>query len=108
MTLGESIRETIAMYSKHGWALRRVLLSVATAATLRDERADLFGAADVAESDIDAAWFSRTSTGSRVAWELRRLGGEPFALMEVVDDSAGADEIDDMIADVESRMRNRQ
>ncbi len=34
---------------------------------------------------MDAAWFFRASGSDREAWELRRLSGTPFALIEIFD-----------------------
>lgn len=77
------IREIIKQYEKHGWTLRRVLLSPAM---MESSGADeiVFGDAPVTPAEIDAAWFSRPSKGGE-AWELRRLSGSPFALVEIFD-----------------------
>ena len=85
------IQEIIAQYEKHGWSLRRVLLS---AATKDDLPTSQFGQAEIVQSDLDALWFSRTSSGGRETWELRRLAGTPFALVEVfeADDEEAARE----------------
>lgn len=72
------IREVVAQYKKHGWILRRVLLCEAV-----EKPATLFGEIEVAPSEIDALWFSRTSGEGREAWELRHLSEAPFALIEV-------------------------
>ncbi len=79
------IREIVRQYEKHGWILRRVLLSPVTLGSLGDAPASLFGDAPVATADVDAAWFSRPSKGDGEAWELRRLSGSPFALVEIFD-----------------------
>jgi len=80
------IQEILAQYKKHGWTLRRVLLCQ----TMREHPANslenLFGGASVISSEADALWFSRPSGIGREAWELRRLTGAPFALVEVFED----------------------
>ncbi len=52
---------------------------------LSDDMAHLPGV-DVLDSMIDAAWFSRPPTGGGVAWEIRYLGGTPFAFVEHLDE----------------------
>jgi hypothetical protein len=80
----ELATEIIKQYTKHGWTLRRVLLSAATGESFLKSNKSVFGDAPVTASDIDAAWFSRPSAGGE-AWELRRLSTAPFALLEVFD-----------------------
>jgi len=65
--------EILKQYTKHGWTLRRVLLSDATRASFSSALESVFGDAAVESSEIDAAWFSRPSAGGGEAWELRRL-----------------------------------
>lgn len=76
----EQIREIIAQYEKHGWSLRRVLLSAANGGELP---AAPFGSAAVVASELNALWFSRASFEEREVWELRLLADTPFALVEV-------------------------
>ena len=79
--IGErQVREILAQYKKHGWNLRRVLLSAPIEENLA--RA-LFGKAEIIQSETDALWFSRPAFAEREAWELRRLSDTPFALIEV-------------------------
>ena len=94
------IQEIIAQYEKHGWSLRRVLLS---AATDNDLPASQFGKAEIVRADLDALWFSRISTGGREAWELRRLTGAPFALVEVFE----ADDEEEAREEARSEMETR-
>jgi hypothetical protein len=74
------IQEIIAQYEKHGWNLRRVLLSAENSNSFPQS---VSGSVEVIESNIDALWFARASNEGREAWELRRLSGAPFALVEV-------------------------
>ncbi len=82
----DTISETIATYKKHGWILRRVLLSAALSGRIDRSRSTLFGNVEVFDSDIDAAWFSRQPTSGEAAWEIRFLGETPVALVERIDE----------------------
>jgi len=97
-----SIRDIIEVYSKHGWSLRRVLLSDGLRNSLGDV-ANLFGNASLRDSDIDAAWFSRATKNDGTAWEIRHLSTAPFALLVVVKDEAS--ELEDALLDTEERLR---
>lgn len=79
------IAEILALYKKHGWILRRVLLSDELKKSLGSELETLFGDAEIRSSDVDAAWFSRQSKPEQETWEIRRLSETPFALMEIFD-----------------------
>lgn len=79
------IKEILAQYKKHGWNLRRVLLSVRTRENLADLLSSLFGETEIVLSATDAVWFSRASGKSGEAWELRHLSDAPFALFEIFD-----------------------
>lgn len=96
------IGEIIRTYAKHGWILRRVLLTAKVRRLLGDETSEVFGDAHVVESDIDAAWFSRPPKTGEVAWEIRHLSETPFALLEYVDESSN--EFEDKLHEVESRL----
>lgn len=95
------IEAIIGQYTKHGWALRRVLLcspsDVASAA-------GRFGSADVRRSIIDALWFTRRSQADQEAWELRRISGSPFALVAILEDRADETERESIVESVERRM----
>src|SRR5687768_14534768 len=77
-----AVRDIIAMYERHGWVLRRVLLSPRS----KNSLAKLFGHIPINRSDIDAAWFSRPPGSGQVSWEIRYLGDSPFALLESLDE----------------------
>ena len=85
MISANQIQEILSLYKKHGWALRRVLLTEKLKNSLSDSIETLFGTAEIVSSDIDAAWFSRVSKGNREAWEIRHLSQTPYALVEVFD-----------------------
>ena len=80
MIASETLRETVAIYVRHGWLLRRIL------ATESGEKLNEFGV-PVVQSSLDAAWFSRPPGEGAVAWEIRYLGDSPFALVEFLDES---------------------
>lgn len=96
-----AVDQIIAEYEKHGWKLRRALLSPGAKSAL----ASLAEAVEVDDSDIDALWFSRRSQPDREAWELRRLTGLPFALVAVISDDSANDEVDETLAHVVDEMR---
>ena len=94
-----SLSELIKTYERHGWLLRRVLLSDDGRATLHINLADI----PIISSDINAAWFSRPPKAGGVAWELRYLGDIPYALVERFDENR--DDLEQQLAAVESRLR---
>lgn len=84
MITAEQIREILSLYKKHGWNLRRVLLSDEMRVGLNEELQNLFGGAEIVSSPfLNAIWFSRVSRYSLETWELRHLSETPFALLEV-------------------------
>lgn len=97
-------REILRQYEKHGWNLRRVLLSARTAEFLPDSLKDIFGAAEIVSSEIDAAWFSRASGNGNEAWEIRRFGGTPFALIEVFESEDEEEVREEARQEMETRM----
>jgi hypothetical protein len=103
----QQIREIIAQYVKHGWILRRVLLSDQLRKKVFPEIADFFAdaAIEIVSSDVDAAWFSRKSK-NREAWELRRLAETPFALFESFDENAPENAREEIRREMENRLRS--
>lgn len=100
-----TVEEIISLYSKHGWKLRRVLLSQALAKNLGADGAELFSGAKVLDSDIDAAWFSRSSKPGNDTWEIRRLSSDPFALCEVFSDEDDEETREEAMFEMESKLR---
>ncbi|HEY2866258.1 MAG TPA: hypothetical protein VGJ02_04140 [Pyrinomonadaceae bacterium] len=107
MISAESIEAIIAQYDKFGWRLRRVLLTRELRDRLGHAAEEMFGNAEMVDSDIDTAWFSRPSPEHGVAWEIRRLDDFPFALVEVIDIDADPDTIEEVRASLESDLRDR-
>lgn len=91
----------IAQYEKHGWTLRRALLSDESKNVLNQTLGDI----RIESSDFDALWFSRRSKPESEAWELRRLTGSPFALVAVVSADASAEEVEATLSHVSDEMR---
>ena len=102
------IAEILALYKKHGWTLRRVLLSGALKETLGGSLESLFGTAEIRDAELDAVWFSRQSKADQEAWELRRLSESPLALMEIFDLEDEDEVREETLAEVEARLKNFQ
>lgn len=94
--------EIVQTYSKHGWILRRVLLTDSLHKSLGANVNGLFGDARIIRGVIDAAWFSRPPKKGAIAWEIRILSETPYALLEYVDENA--DNFEDKLREVESRL----
>lgn len=95
-----SVADIVAQYAKHGWKLRRVLLSAEPDDAVRAVAGD----AEIVRGRQNALWFSRRSQPDSEAWELRRLEGSPFALVAVIPDEADDDEREETLADTEEEM----
>lgn len=94
-----AIEKIVAQYVKHGWTLRRVLLS--------DDGPDsgAFGEAEILRSDLNALWFSRSTRPDSTAWELRHLSTAPYALVTGVPFEADPQGTDAILSETEIRMR---
>jgi hypothetical protein len=97
------ITDILAVYKKHGWELRRVLLTKESANGLKNSFAELFGEVEITGFDKDAAWFSRPSGKDGEAWEIRLLSETPYALIEVF----GPDQDEAERADIRLGMEQR-
>jgi len=94
-------KQIVAMYEKHGWILRRVLVGSGGVSEL----AGVFPEAVIAEGEIDALWFSRASHGGREAWELRLVAEQPYALFEAFETDEGEEDREDARREMENKMR---
>jgi hypothetical protein len=103
MTETELIREIAATYQKHGWTLRRVLL---TRETLEKTGASFKTDAPVFVSGINALWFSRVSAAGE-AWELRALSAASFALFELLGKEVSEEERSRILLETEKRLKER-
>jgi hypothetical protein len=104
MDVSQLIEEIVGVYRKHGWQLRRVLLTASVRAQLRSP-SELFKTAQVAESTVDALWFSRASHEEREAWELRLVSENPYALFETFEKDETEEQRDEMRSEMEARLR---
>lgn len=102
MIESDSIRAMISLYAKHGWVLRRVLLSEESR-TLGDT---LFNSVPITINDFDALWFSRRSKENAESWELRRVYGTPFALVTVIADGLSEEDRYEVFMSTEEQMRD--
>ena len=96
----------IDQYRKHGWTLRRVLLSDAIREKVPD-LASTFAHVEVREAAIDAAWFSRSSRPGSTAWELRHLSAAPYALVETIHDGTTFADAEKALGRTEERLREK-
>ena len=103
MKTDELIEEILALYQKHCWQLRRVLLRPESRAGCETERLPL--GVETEEATIDALWFSRPSHQGREAWELRLIAENPYALFETFEADELEEEREDMRREMEARMR---
>jgi hypothetical protein len=94
--------ELTAIYHKHGWQLRSVMLRPETSVELQ---ALLPGGLPVKEATCDALWFSRPSHNNREAWELRLLAQTQYALFETFEADESEEERDDVKLEMEARLR---
>jgi hypothetical protein len=100
----ERLLEIIATYQKHGWSLRRILLT-AEAGTLPQHQN--FAEAQVETATLDAVWFSRPSHEQREAWELRLVAETPYALFETFESDETEEQREEMRREMEARMREQ-
>lgn len=101
------IQEILSLYKKHGWTLRRVLLTENFKTLFNDSVETLFGTTEIVSSDIDAAWFSRASNGGREAWEIRHLSQAPYALVEVFDADDDEEVREETRREIQERLKER-
>lgn len=101
----DQIKEILATYEKHGWQLRRILLSPQTRGQIDDE--SWAREAKIEGREFDALWFSRPSQQNREAWELRLIAPTQYALFETfeaVEPEAAREEVRQ---EMEARMREK-
>lgn len=108
MSTRKKFDDALANYRRHGWRLARVLARPETLAELRgpaDDADALYEGAAVAESDVDAMWFTRASQGGREAWELRLVAEPPYALFELFEPDEEEEDREDVRREMEARLR---
>ncbi len=102
-----AVEQIIKLYRQHGWHLQRVLLTADSSKSFADTPEIIFGAAEIIESEMDGAWFSRASNAEQTAWELRHLSASPFAMMEMIDNELGAEERQEILEMIEDRLSEK-
>lgn len=101
------LKEIAAVYQKHSWTLRRLLLTEKTSAAAADAIAKLtINDVSIKSADFDAFWFSRV-VGERESWELRLVQAQPFALFESFDRRLAEAERENRLLEMEERMREQ-
>ena len=103
MIESEAVEAVVGQYEKFGWRLRRVLLTPENRNVLPELIKTRFSNVSVEQHEIDALWFSRANRNAET-WELRRLTGPPFALVQVIDPNTDPSERDDILRSIENRM----
>src|SRR3977135_3391113 len=96
--------ETIAAYRRHGWQLRRVLMT-GESAEIRESDKALFEGLAIDQAPMDALWFSRSSQNNREAWELRLVAETPYALFEAFESDETEEQRAEVRREMEARMR---
>lgn len=105
MKSAELLLELRAIYERHGWELKSLLLEPTTLAVLKTHHPELIENVVVKEAAFDALWFSRPSHNGREAWELRLLSQTQYALFETFEPDESAEERDEFRVEMEARMR---
>jgi hypothetical protein len=109
MNCPDLIKEIVNTYQKHGWRLRRILLSPEARAELNTESGHdslLLDGVQLEEAAVDGLWFSRPSAAQREAWEIRLLAENPFALFETFEADETEEEREEVRREMEARLRD--
>ena len=99
------LQDILTIYHRHGWELRRALITPEAFLRLDDETKALFGEAKLIETALEALWFARPSHQGREAWELRLLSEQPYALFEAFEADQVEEQREDTRREMEERMR---
>lgn len=101
----DRLREIVATYQKHGWGLRRVLLTDEFRQSWGEPEEKSFAGVPVDSFGVDALWFSRPSHNQREAWELRLVAETPYALFETFESDETEEQREEARREMEARMR---
>ena len=96
-------KQIIDLYERHGWTLKRALLSTETREAIDDS---IFYHATIVDSDFDALWFARPSHADREAWELRLLAEQQYALFEAFEADESEEDREEARLEMENRVRD--
>lgn len=99
------IDEIIALYQKHDWKPRRILLKADAYKKLSDSLKTKHEGVEILTSDVDAVWCSRPSAEGGEAWELRRLSDAPYALFEIFEADDDPEVCEEARNEMEARLR---
>jgi hypothetical protein len=100
----ELAKQIVATYQKHGWKLNRILAASPAADELLEIGA-AFPAIPIAQTEIDALWFARSSHAGREAWELRLVAEQAYALFEAFEADDEEEDREDARHEMENKMR---
>ena len=100
----KQIQDILSLYQKHGWQLRRILLTPKSKKHFGSSL-DIFFGVEITEAPIDAVWFSRASGKDKEAWELRRLSETPYALVEVFESGTEESEGAEIRREMEAKLQ---
>jgi hypothetical protein len=103
MPIVDLAKGIIALYERHGWTLKRALLSSDTRAAIDES---IFNNAAIVDSDFDALWFARPSHAEREAWELRLVSEQQYALFEAFEADEGEEDREEARLEMENKMRD--
>ena len=101
----ERINDILATYIKHGWQLKRVLLTAGARASLNVSEREIFEGAPVQDSAVNALWFARPSHAGREAWELRLVAETPYALFETFEADEEEADREEVREEMEARLK---
>lgn len=103
MSRVEIAQQIIAVYERHGWKLRRVLLRPSSREEFKSN-AGVFREAALVDAEINALWFSRPSHAQREAWELRLISEHAYALFEAFEAEQSESQREKVRREMENRM----
>jgi hypothetical protein len=107
VTFLELCKEIIATYQRHGWELKRGLVTPATQKDLSEQDSGVFIEASLSEAEFDALWFARPSQAGREVWELRLLAEHPYALFAAFESDETEEEREEARLEMEHQMRDQ-
>ena len=107
MISAHQIQEILSLYTKHGWKLRRVLLSSKLKIHLAESIETLFNSAEIVDAEIDAIWLARASAGNAESWEIRHLSETPYALLEVFDEEDEEEVREEILQELQAQLRGK-
>lgn len=97
--------DIVATYGKHGWILRRVLLTKESEPAWPATALTSLQNVVMERAAFDALWFARPSHGGREAWELRLIAETPYALFQAFESDETEELREDARREMEARMQ---